>query len=350
MAAYDESTGEPAPRNPRLTRIEVVVGVTVIVVVGGILTVGIGRLRETAGLKSCENNLRQLGLAVMNYDSACGRLPCRTDAEAEPPESRPLRSAFARLLPYIEASPYGFHENMEVERYNGHSARTWTFPSKIPGEMVTQHGGTVNILWRTFLDPGDSTAKDLRDVEMKLPDGSTGYYATGSYALNGLAPWGTGSLDKSFPRGPANAVLISERPQVCQTESGDKIYNLWGLGFYSPHMPTFATLTPADLPPSFSTGQVAPILPLPKEEDANREADLRVRIGSATAPPRAPDFATPLQRILPNAPCDPRLPGGPHAGGLLCGMADSSVRTFSWTTSPWVFWDACTPDADEGKR
>jgi len=201
----------------------------------------------------------------------------------------------------------------------------------------------ANQPWRTFIDPGDSTASGLRDVEMMLPDGTTGYYATSSYAVNGLVPWGRAAMSSAFPGGAEDTVLMSERPQFCQSSSAGKTYNLWGLGFYSPHMPTFAALTPADLPSSFSTGQVSPIEPLPKEEDPNRNAGIRVRTGMLNAPPEAPDFATPVQRISPNQPCDSRLPGGPHAGGLLCVMADSSVRTFAWETNPWVFWDACSP-------
>ena len=148
-----------------------------------------------------------------------------------------------------------------------------------------------------FLDPGDATAENLHDA-MTLPDGTTGYYATGSYAMNGLLRWGT----KTLPDLPL--VMISERPQVCRTVDGEVIHNLWGLGFVSPHMPAFA----------------APGQP-------------------------APDFAAPLQRV--GEPCDPRLPGGPHRAGLLAAMTDGSVRVFGWDTDPSVFWAACTPPGEE---
>ncbi|MFO0926743.1 MAG: hypothetical protein U0736_06835 [Gemmataceae bacterium] len=141
--------------------------------------------------------------------------------------------------------------------------------------------------------------------------------------------------------GTANTLLIGERPQVCRTADGDEVYNLWGLGFYSPHMPAFATLTPAAPPGLASTGQVAPALPLPDEDAADT---LRVRIGRRDAPPVAPDYATPLQVVRPGRPCDPRLPGTPHRRGMQVGMADGSMRVFAPSVDPWVFWAACVPD------
>jgi hypothetical protein len=221
----------------------------------------------------------------------------------------------------------------------------FTYPHK--GEPITRVGGMANNPYRPFLDPGDATAHQLRDIPMTLPDGSTGYYATGSYAANGLLPWGTGSLLQSFPHGTQNTVLLGERPQVCRTASGGEVYNLWGLGIYSPHMPAFAALTPADPPGLRSTGQVAPVVPLPAEGAAGR---LRVRIDRRDAAPGPPDFPTPVQRIGAGRPCDPRLPGGPHAAGLQVVMADGSVRVFAWDTSPWAFWAACTPDQPADER
>jgi hypothetical protein len=159
-----------------------------------------------------------------------------------------------------------------------------------------------------------------------------------------MIPWQTGGLPTSFPDGTANTILIAERPKVCRTAGGETVYNLWGLGFYSPHMPAFATLTP-DVPAGLqSTGQFAPVEPLPPQSQADQ---LRVRIGRQSAEPQPPDFATPLQFIRGNGPCDPRLPGSPHPGVMLTAMADGSVRATSQTTSPWVFWAACTPSGRE---
>src|SRR5262249_1995388 len=89
-----------------------------------------------------------------------------------------------------------------------------------------------------------------------------------------LGLWRAGSL---IPRGEGNTFLCGGRPQVCRTAAGDEVYTLWGLGVYSPHMPAFATLPPSDPPGLWSTGQVAPAVPLPDENAADRDALIRVR-------------------------------------------------------------------------
>ncbi|HEV8062968.1 MAG TPA: hypothetical protein VGP68_24015, partial [Gemmataceae bacterium] len=76
---------------------------------------------------------------------------------------------------------------------------------------------------------------------------------------------------------------------------------------------------------------------------AKRDDYICVRVGRQNAAMMSPDFPTPLQRIRSNGPCDPRLPGGPHAAGLQVLMADASIRVLTWDTSPWVFWSACLP-------
>lgn len=45
--------------------------------------------------------------------------------------------------------------------------------------------------------------------------------------------------------------------------------------------------------------------------------------------------------------CDPRIPQSSFAGGILCGMADGSVRFVHEGISETVFWCAVTPDKNE---
>jgi prepilin-type processing-associated H-X9-DG protein len=210
------------------------------------------------------------------------------------------------------------------------------------------YGGVANQVWRVFIDPADSTAEGLRDVAMTLPDGSTGYYTTGSYAANALLPWGTGAM-ADLKRGSANTVMIAERPQVCRTADGDTVYNLWGVGFYSPHMPAFAALTPSEPPGLGTTDQLAPVNPLPDEAAVDRDSRIRYRVGRHDASPQPADFATPIQMLSRGQPCDPRLPASPHKGGMQGVMADGSVRLFGPETSSWVFWSACMPEGRTAK-
>jgi type II secretory pathway pseudopilin PulG len=330
--------------HPGISRLKAIIVLAVVGLLVGIVIPTIQKVREASSRMQCSNNLKQLGLGLQNYDSAYGRLPMLTDQGKGARTGHGLPSIFFSLMPYLEAHPRFYDpDDSPPARYHDPSTTIHTAPMKFVGSAtVTHQGGAANQFnWRTFIDPTDTTAHELRDIPMTLPDGSTGYYATGSYAVNGQLPCGKGSISKL----PANTILFAERPQVCKTASGETIYNLWGVGFYSPHMPAFAALAPLDSPESWNTGQIAPVRPLPGEENASQ---IRVRIGREDAVPQSQDFRRPFQRIYNDEPCDPRLPGTPHRSGMLCAMADGSVRVFSHSTTPWVFWSACVP-AEEGK-
>lgn len=332
-----------------LSRAEVLVGFLIIVAGVGLVLPGIGRMRETAALATCQNNLRQLGLSFHAYgDANAGRLPPLADQGEGALTGHGIPSVFATITPYIEARPDFYRQGRPPTEYHANSSVHFTFHNK-DGTTSTSYGGMANQPWRVFLCPSDPTADQLHDVPMTLPDGSTGYYATGSYAANGLLPWGARNLSQPFPDGLANTVLLAERPQVCRTTAGDTVYNLWGVGFYSPHTPAFAALTPTDPPGLWSTGQVAPVAPLPDEQAADRNTAIQYRIGRRDAAPQPPDFPTPIQLLGQGRPCDPRLPGSPHKTGVQVLMADRSVRVFGPDTEPWVFWAACTPN-DLGGR
>ena len=328
-------------RRPGLTRVEALVGLIVIGLVVGLILAGVGKMRAAADRMKCASNLKLLGLAVHNYHDTNGTLPLLTDQGDGALTGCGLPSIIAILIPYIEATAVWFRPEQSPDYYYAHSSVEFTWLHK--DRPYSQQGGMANQFYRIFTDPADGTAQGLRDVSMTLPDGTTGYYATGSYAANGLVPWGTGVIPKSFPRGTVNTVLMGERPQVCRTAAGEDVYNLWGLGFYSPHMPAFASLTPADLEGAASTGQAAPVEPLPAEDAADRDGLVRVRLGRTNATPEPADFPTPLQRVRPGRACDPRLPGGPHSTGMLVLMTDGSYRVFEWSTGPWEFWSACVP-------
>jgi len=136
-------------RRPGFTLIELLVVIAIIAVLIALLLPAVQSAREAARRSQCTNNLKQIALAMHNYQSALNTLPPGKKGDA-------WGSWMVSMLPYIEQmssfNAWNYQGNNSGEpgyvdndlRYNGAANITVT-ASRISGWMCPSDGGNTSL-------------------------------------------------------------------------------------------------------------------------------------------------------------------------------------------------------------
>jgi prepilin-type N-terminal cleavage/methylation domain-containing protein/prepilin-type processing-associated H-X9-DG protein len=100
------------PRRPAFTLIELLVVIAIIAILIALLVPAVQKVRATAARVQCQNNLKQIGLAALNYESTYKGLPPRCNVAV------PYRGWCVNLLPFIEQNTVANLYNINLNFYD----------------------------------------------------------------------------------------------------------------------------------------------------------------------------------------------------------------------------------------
>ncbi|WP_165069195.1 DUF1559 family PulG-like putative transporter [Paludisphaera rhizosphaerae] len=189
-------------RRAGFTLIELLVVIAIIAVLIALLLPAVQAAREAARRAQCVNNLKQIGLALYNYESAVGALPPSgqgTNFSTSPPSTifdEP--GLFVRLLPYLEGSTvsnaYNFslpytHTSGSNKTACGTSINVYLCPSSVrePGgglDAIDPAEASLTGSLRMAYGVQDYGAPCYTDISANGATGGTGSTAITPYRNN----------------------------------------------------------------------------------------------------------------------------------------------------------------------
>jgi prepilin-type N-terminal cleavage/methylation domain-containing protein/prepilin-type processing-associated H-X9-DG protein len=133
------------PGRAGFTLIELLVVIAIIAILIGLLLPAVQKVREAAARMSCSNNLKQVGLALHNYESTYLYLPTSGEGNNGISTAFDVQSTLTQLLPYIEQEA---------------ASRMFVDPTRPYDHPTNVAAGAGKVKIKTYLCPSNPSYQD----------------------------------------------------------------------------------------------------------------------------------------------------------------------------------------------